>query len=98
MEKYSMDYVLFKSQNGDTKHNSKEIIEQLQKGKPCASCGSIVPIEVEFCKINSPLRGEWRTITNLCGKSNDSSIEKKFVTLCVGNRIFLTGGSILKVN
>ncbi len=29
---------------------SKEIIEQLQKGKPCASCGSIVPIEVEFCK------------------------------------------------
>jgi len=29
---------------------SKEIIEQLQKGKPCTSCGSIVPIGAEFCK------------------------------------------------
>lgn len=29
---------------------SREFIEKLQKGKPCASCGSIVPIGAEFCK------------------------------------------------
>ena len=28
----------------------KEIVEQLQKGKPCASCGSIIPLGAEFCK------------------------------------------------
>lgn len=28
----------------------KEIVERLQKGKPCASCGSVVPLEAEFCK------------------------------------------------
>jgi menaquinone-dependent protoporphyrinogen IX oxidase len=28
---------------------TKEFIEQLQKGKPCASCGSIVPLGDEFC-------------------------------------------------
>ena len=27
-----------------------EFIEQLQKGKRCASCGSIVPLGVDFCK------------------------------------------------
>ena len=27
-----------------------EFIEQLQKGKRCAKCGSIVPFEAEFCK------------------------------------------------